>query len=250
MGERGGLLLVVWLASLLCGLSQPALAALSLRLPTVEARSGGTVDVPISVAGASGIGAIQFEVVFDPAIVTTDTVTRGPLAAGALIEFNPNKPGRLFVALATLEDINGDGVFVTARFKVTGKAGQGSTLAMENAEAWEGKSHLPVVLKTEAGNLKVVGGLPWWSLIALLIAVGVIALLLLWLLLRRRRTATREPAVVAAAVAAPVPAPVAAPVAGAAPERRGPFCSHCGNPNDEGARFCSRCGQRLAQIGA
>jgi hypothetical protein len=117
-------------------------------------------------------------------------------------------------------------------------------LTIENAEAWEGKSHLPVIIRTEAGNLKVVGGLPWWWLIGILFAVGVLALVLLfWLLLRRRREATSAPT----AVAVPVTAPVAAPAGRAAPQRRGHFCSQCGSPNDASAKFCTSCGSPLAQ---
>ena len=230
-----GLQLLVWLAAMLPWVSELALGAdLTLRLPSVEARSGGTVDVPITVGGASGIGAIQLEVIYDPAVITADTVTRGPLAGNnALVDFNPNNQGRLIVGLATLEDISGEGVIATARFKVIGNAGQSSTLALAKGEAWEGKTHQPVVIRTEAGNLRVVGGVPWWWwLIGVLIAVVVLGLLL-WFLLRRRR-----PEVAAAADAS------------SPPQRRGAFCSRCGSPNGEGAKFCAKCGAPLAQITA
>ena len=236
-----GLRLVVWIATMLPCLPQLALAAeLTLRLPSVEARSGGTVDVPITVGGASGVGAIQLEVIYDPAVISADTVTRGPLAGGnALVDFNPNNPGRLIFGLATLQDISGDGVIATARFKVVGKAGQSSTLAIAKGEAWEGKTHQAMVIRTEAGNLRVIGGVPWWWWLigALVAAAGL--MILLWLLLRRRQTQPQAPAqsqVSDAAVASPPP------------QRRGPFCSRCGSPNDEGARFCSKCGQRLSQL--
>lgn len=215
-------------------LTEAALAAsLTMRLPSLEATAGGTVDVPIDVAGASGIGALQLELIYDPAVIKPDTVTRGALTGGnALFDFNPDNAGRLIIGLATLEDIKGDGVLATARFKVVGQAGQVSALGIEKAEAWEGASHQSVLIKTEAGKLTVKGGLPGWLLWALIgLGVLILLLLLLFFLLRRRKRHV-----------APAP-PAYAPA-----QKRGPFCSNCGSANEADSRFCSECGKPLAQI--
>lgn len=208
-------------------------ASLTMRLPTLEAAAGGTVDVPIDVAGASGIGALHLEVIYDAAVITADTVTRGALAGGnALIDFNPDNPGRLIIGIATLDDIKGDGVLATARFKVVGQAGQSSALGIEKGEAWEGASRQTVLVKTEAGKLTVKGGLPGWLLWALIgLGALILLLLLLFFLLRRRKRQS-----------APAP-PSYAPA-----QKRGLFCSHCGSANEADSRFCSECGKPLPQV--
>jgi hypothetical protein len=203
-----------------------------MRLPSLEAAAGGTVDVPIDVAGASGIGALHLEVIYDPAVIEVDMVTGGALAGNnALIDFNPDNPGRLIIGIATLDDIKGDGVLAIARFKVVGQAGQSSALGIEKGEAWEGDSRQAVLVKSEAGKLTITGGLPGWWLWALIGAGALILLLLLFFLRRRKRQHALAPA------SAPAPA-----------QKRGPFCSNCGSANDADSRFCNECGKPLAQV--
>jgi hypothetical protein len=216
-----------------------ALAAVTLRAPSVQAAAGGTVEVPIVMTGASGIGALQLELAFDAGVVRVESVVRGTLAgANALLEFNAEPPGRLGIAIATLDDLKGDGPIALARFKVVGQPGLTTVLAIRTGEAWEGASRQPVEVEMESGSLIVTSAaIAWW--LWLLGAVALIALLgVLVFALRRRRP---RPAPVAEPVAVPVAAPVAAPPAG----RPGPYCSRCGQKNDDDARFCVQCGQAL-----
>lgn len=176
----------VVVAVLLLLISQPTLAAsLTLRAGTVEGSAGGTVEIPLEVAGATGLGAMQWEIVYDPAVLAVDSVTRGKQAGNALVEFRSDTPGRLFIAMATIEDVNGDGPVAVARFKVTGAQGQTSNLGIENANAWDGKTHRAIQVKSENGKF-TIGGLPWW-LPWLLLALGILLLLLLLILLLTRR---------------------------------------------------------------
>lgn len=215
----------------------------TMRAPSLEAAAGGAVEVPLELAGASGIGALQFELIYDPAVIQPDTVTRGALAGGnALIDFNPNNAGRLIIGVATLDEIKGDGPIATARFKVVGQAGQSSTLAIKSGEAWEGASHQAVLVKTEDGTLTVVGSAaPAW-LKWLLIALGALALLfILFVLIRRKRQSTPAQAPTVATTPAHALPAQAAPTGGS-------FCSYCGNPNVADAKFCSKCGKPLAKL--
>lgn len=186
------------LAVFLLLISQPVFAAsVTLRAGTVEGATGSTVEIPIEVAGAAGLGALQWEVVFDPTVLSADTVTQGKQASKALVESRKDTPGRLFIALASSEDVNGDGPVAVAKFKVIGAQGQSSNLAIENANAWEGKTLRAVQVNPAAGKF-TIGGLPWW-LPWLLLALGILLLLLILILLLTRR---RKPK---AAVAAPYP---------------------------------------------
>lgn len=203
-----------------------ALAAVTLRAPTVQAAAGATVEVPIVMTGASGIGALQLELAFDAGVVRVESVTRGALAgANALLEFNAEPPGRLAIAIATLDDLKGDGPIALARLKVVGEPGQTTALAIRSAEAWEGASRQPVQVQIESGRLAVTGAAIAWWLWALGAVVLAALLMVLALALRRR----------------PRPARVAAPAA----PRAGSYCSGCGQKNEDDARFCVQCGQAL-----
>ena len=66
----------------------------TLRVESIEVSSGGDAEVPISVEGASGIGAMQFVLSYDSSLLTVTEVARGSLLGGdALLEFNADQPG-------------------------------------------------------------------------------------------------------------------------------------------------------------
>ena len=133
----------IGMALLLLGMSGwaalPALAAtVTLRVASVEAQSGGSIDVPIEAVGAPGLGALHLELAYDPKVLTPDTVTRGPLAgSNALVDFNPANAGRLLIGVVSLDAIKGDGALATVRFKVIGDAGSSSALTLDSSKAWE-----------------------------------------------------------------------------------------------------------------
>ncbi len=161
-------------------------SSITLRVPIMEAKQGGTVDLPVQATGAPGVGALQMDLVYDGAVLKPDTVTKGLLlGSNALLQSNTDTTGRVMIALATLDGIKGDGDIVTVRFKVIGQAGQTSSLKLENALAWEGASHQDILIKTEAGQIKVTGGssFPIWIII---IVIAVILLLVLIIFLSRR----------------------------------------------------------------
>jgi hypothetical protein len=148
-------------------------------------------------------------------------VEAGKLAAsGALVDFNPT-PGRLIVGVVSQEKIEGDGAVVVAKFKILGRDGQKTAIALEQAAAWEATAdRMDVKVTTTAGELTVGGGLPWlWIALAALIVLGA-----LMALSRRRK---------------PVGV-TTAPVA-AGPGAR--FCSNCGAPVS--GAFCGACGTQV-----
>jgi hypothetical protein len=159
--------------------------SINVRVPSVEAQAGGTVEVPIQATGAPGIGAMQLDLVYDPAVLTPDTVTRGPvLGSNGLLEFNKDKAGRLMLAMVTLDGMQGDGTIATARFKVVGESGKKSALTLENCRAWEGASHRDVLVNAQGGQVTVVGGNNY--LLWIIIAAIIVLLLILFLILRKR----------------------------------------------------------------
>ncbi len=243
----------ITLAFLLIGLVfsgvLPALAAtVTFRVASVQASAGGTVDVPIEVIGAPGLGALHLELVYDPKVVTPDTVSRGPLAgSNALVDFNPAKPGQLAIGVVTLDAIKGDGVVATVRFKVVGAEGTSSALTLENSKAWESGTHAEVLIKTEAGKVTVGGGFPIW--IVGLVCAGLAMLLLLgiFLFFMLRRRSAPQPASVQPAYYPTTPAATLPRAPGpSAPSPQMTACPHCGAQISANAQFCKVCSKSIA----
>jgi hypothetical protein len=165
-------------------------ASVTVRPESMEAAEDSIVDLPIKMVGAPGIGALQTEMVYDPAVLKPQTVKRGSLLANGLLEFNADKPGRVMIAMVTLDAMKGDGTVATVGFKVVGDKGQSSTLKLENSRAWEGSTHLDVVVSAETGQITVVGnsGFPWW--IILIAVLVLLVLVMVWLLKARGRHKT------------------------------------------------------------
>jgi hypothetical protein len=166
-------------------------ATVTLRVGSAQASPGSTVEVPIEAIGAPGIGPMQMELVYDPAVLTAETVTRGALMSGnALMESNVIPRGRVVIAMVAADPIKGDGVIVKVRFKVIGNAGQQSTLTLETVKAWERGNQREVLVKTEAGKVTVATDYSLWLLLG---AACLCSLMLMgggiWLLTRRKRPA-------------------------------------------------------------
>lgn len=174
-------------------------ATVTLRVGSVQASPGSAVEVPIEAVGAPGIGPLQMELVYDPAVLTAETVTRGALLSGnALVESNVTPRGRVIIAIVAADPIKGDGVIVNVRFKVSGSAAQPSVLTLEAVRAWERGNQREVLVKTEAGKVTVAAVAADLLLWVLLCAACLFGLVLtggsgVWILTRRKRAVPVSP---------------------------------------------------------
>lgn len=162
-------------------------STMTLSLPQLQGASGSTINVPIDVAGAEKVGALQFEVLYDTSVLTAESARAGALATDALVEVKTDKPGRLFIALVTTNSISGSGTVATASFKVIGAPGAATPLEPTAAQAWEGITHREVLINPVIGQFTVIEpGFPW-----LWIVVGLAVLVILLLIVTRRKSKTR-----------------------------------------------------------
>lgn len=211
-------LLVVLLAVLMTGIA--AAAAVTLSAGTLQAQPGDTVEVPIQLSSAAGLGALHLEVSYDSSVLTAEDVTKGDLTSGnALLDSNNKQPGRLIIGIVSLDGIKGDGIVAKAKFKVIGDAGKSSDLKFQNNQAWDRQTHAEVLVNSQPGKVTIAAGLPSWLIPAVIAAVVLLLLLIMLLLLLRRRRPAPQPAYVTSA-AAVQPPPTYAPPATMVPGNR------------------------------
>ncbi len=216
---------------------------------TVEDATGNpdsAAKVTVSISNASGIGALDLALRYDPDVVRFAQVQVGASAENALVEANEVEPGLLLVALADSDGLSSDGPVVVVEFDVVGSEGDRTTMAVETARAYHYDTLIDIPLATTDGELTVVvramptpvpspglcpvpicGGT---TFVALIVPVMVME----WLLVRRRR-------------ATPVPTKVAPTgLPGIMPTTEAlRFCLQCGKPVKEGIGFCTNCGANL-----
>ncbi|MGB8647365.1 MAG: cohesin domain-containing protein [Anaerolineae bacterium] len=205
----------IFLVSLILLLTSAAAAAtVTVSAGSVQAQSGDTVEVPIQLAGAPGLGALHLELSYDASVLGAVDVSRGDLAgANALLDWSAKQPGRLIIGIVSLDGIKGDGTVAKVRFKVLGEAGKSTDLKFQNNQAWERESHAEVLVNSQPGKVTVAAGLPAWLIpAAIAIAAVLILLALLFFILRRRRKTAPQPAYGTGAAAFPPPTSYAAPL--------------------------------------
>ena len=207
---------------------------LTVAVGNITAAAGKEIDVPITITGGKNLGALELVLTYDPAILEAKSAERGSLTSNASMEYFVNPPddkaganpsGRMGVALASQDAVDGDGQAVVTHFVVKGQAGQKSALRLESVRAFDG-NHLDFLVTTTAGEFTVGGGWPWWWIA---VAVGAVLLLLMLLKVSRRRPAQSS-----------LPPPQRMPPAMIL------RCPKCGQPIDRGSAFCNHCGQKLS----
>lgn len=182
------ILMVAGIATLLLVAQTAHAASLTIGIEAAEAEAGGQIDVPITADVPDAVGAVQLELTFDPDVLNATEVIKGALIAGnSLLEFNTDVEGTVAIAIASLDDIVGDGELVIVSFEVVGSDGDTTEIGVADARAWESENHLEVLVETDSATLTVAAGssLP----IALIAAVAAVLVLLVGaaLMMRRRR---------------------------------------------------------------
>ncbi len=130
--------------------------SVTVRVNDLQGATGKEVSILIERRGASNIGAMHLELVYDAAILEAKKVEKAHLLMGnVLLASNLDEPGRLVVGLVTLDGVNGDGAALNVHFVVKGQEGQKSPLSLENLRAWEGEQRLDVLVKAESGEFTV-----------------------------------------------------------------------------------------------
>ena len=147
---------------------------------SVEGHPGREVVLPVTARGAQGVGALQMDVVYDPATLDFEGVTAGPMLEGALVESRSSAPGRVRVAAAGGAAVSGDGTLFSLTFAARGASASRTPVTIERARAWAQADDLEMRVDVAAGEVRLVapaaGGLPAWAPFAGLAAVGLVVL--------------------------------------------------------------------------
>jgi hypothetical protein len=98
--------------------------------------AGGASTIPINLTGASGLGSLHIELVYDPAIIEVTAVKAGTLAKGMSFDSNITAPGRAIIGLMGSKGITGTGAVANVSFKAKAKTGTGA-LTLEKVTAYD-----------------------------------------------------------------------------------------------------------------
>ena len=136
---------------------QARAASLELTLPAVDSEPAQTVKVPLLVKNAAGLGALQMELVIDPALAEVTAVEPGALLANALVDFKTTG-NRCAVGAVSSDPVIGGGELLLVTLRATGSGR--AELSVQNAQAWENENQQPMTVTASTGSLRI-GGASW-----------------------------------------------------------------------------------------
>ena len=222
--------------TLLMTLGQAASAAtVSLKVEAIEG-SGSSIEIPISTGQCEGLGALQFDLTYDPTVVKPESVEAGSALSSGLVEFEVKTPGLLGIALISSAAVNESGELLKVRFKRVAAEGGSTALGITGEAAWDYENNLEMLVTTEAGSLSLTPGIPATGLLPssglkVPLVIGGIVLLVVILIFAMARRGKKTQTTAAAR--------------DTSSESEGGFCEKCGAQHDAGARFCPKCGHAI-----
>jgi hypothetical protein len=153
-----------------------AQSTLTVGVGDIQGVHGEDVEIPVEVSGASQVGAMHIEVVYDPAVLLPiRSVATGDLNSTALIQYDDRFPGKLVISMIHAQGFSGDGVVAKVVARVAGKDGASTPLDLQNVTANHVQTKAALVATvsngsfTEGGAMAASAGV--WVLLGLLAVV-------------------------------------------------------------------------------
>jgi hypothetical protein len=97
---------------------------------------GASIQIPVNVTGDSNAGSLQFELIYDAAVLQATAVKSNLAGSDVLFEFNTDIPGRVVIGIVDDRGITGDLKVVTVTFNALKDKGS-CPLEIKNAAAYQ-----------------------------------------------------------------------------------------------------------------
>jgi hypothetical protein len=119
----------------------------------------GTFAIPLNLQGASGVGSLHIEMVFDTNVLELVDVQQGSLPGDALMQYGV-KPGRVTIGIVSPSGVTGNlpVVVVTLRSTQSAPASGQSALQLENVVGHNSETF------AELGGSLMPGSVDWGSM--------------------------------------------------------------------------------------
>ena len=106
------------------------------------------------------VGAAQLELIYDPARLRWVGGDAGKLTANTLIDANLLDPGRVKIAFAGGEDVQGTGTIYQARFEWTDSQTDATPIRFSGVRAWDQGTGLELATSASSGDAIPVIAIP------------------------------------------------------------------------------------------
>ena len=161
------LLLILAMAFLI----STATAGVIVTVNAGTAGEGKTATIPVTVNGASNLGAMDLVLTYDPTVLKFTSVELGDLSTNGIVEGKEVQSGMAKISFADTKGISGDGNILKVTFDVTGKKGSTTNLGV-SAQAY-GLDLKDIPTTAQGGAIAVKSGIEMAIIIASL-SIGIV----------------------------------------------------------------------------
>ena len=158
-------------------------AQMSVSIANTSVVSGSSINVPITVSGADGLGSMDVVVLFDPAELSVISVDKGALDKGLFLA-NSSVPGKIAISIVDPSGMSGDGAVAMLSLMVIGSPGTSSPVILNTVTAFSSKSGTDIAVVKNPGNISITSerlSIPGFS--PVLVVTGIF--FIVWLNLRK-----------------------------------------------------------------
>lgn len=144
-----GIVAIVWL---LCAAAAVQAAQFHVAVGDDAKAPGTKITIPIVATADVTVGAAQLEVLYDPQRLRWVGGDAGKLTANTLLDANLVDRGRIRIAFAGGEDVNGSGTIYQAAFEWTGSQSGPTNIAFAGVRAWDQATGLELATSASPGE--------------------------------------------------------------------------------------------------
>ncbi len=110
----------------------------------------GSLQIPVNFSGASNVGSLHMELVYDSSILKAVDVKASSLVRNGVVKANTDIPGRAVIGIIDATGINGDGRAVKVYFEVVGSGM--NYMNLENVEAADSETLHDIITQVYTGQ--------------------------------------------------------------------------------------------------
>jgi hypothetical protein len=173
--------LCIGLALLVAGATA---ATMTVSVDSATVNAGSKTVIPVTVSGASNLGAMDLVITYDPSVLKFSGADLGEISTNGMIDSNSATPGTVKIAIVDTKGVSGGGVLVKMTFDVIGQNGAKSPVNIQVAGAWN-LDLVDILTSVSSGTMSVGGAKTPLSTVGVLGALCV-AVIFLGIRIRRR----------------------------------------------------------------
>ena len=115
------------------------------------------LTMQVIAVAADNIGALEFVLVYDPALLELAGVQAGSLASDALVDLSSSTPGRVWAGIVAAEGIDGNGPLTELTFRWLQEADGPVPLTLESVSAYNADTLVDVIPDIVPGQAERTG---------------------------------------------------------------------------------------------